>query len=451
MQIISSLGSVVSKRAISYLLSDSVKLSVYAPKSSIASLFSKAVEFENKSLFLSSIDSFNESVLMRDFKGNFFQEMKDSASSILIVDFYDEIFDLFALKQESTCITISNYLKLSNFSNLIDDQWVKVPLGSAEYWKRWELGCEKFSKDLPKDAMVILLEIYLPEHYENSNGHISKFSDKKLTVINKYNSILRKNYLSFKKMVECEVISKFSNKMVCQTPESEGTNFANINDSFCQELGMKISKKLGLDAQIKDTVEVKIETSLGNYSQLLNLDSIPTINELHSFGKKLIQRGDLEKAYKCEKLIRILHNSSVPLSVTIGKGSNFGYGGIGIVVHKDCELGKNVTIGSNVTLGGGKKIMNKDGQERTVPRIQDAVYIATGAKLLGGITIGHHSIIGANSVITKDVPPHSVVAGIPGKIINTINKQNFSTYSSYFYKKLPLKDSEKMIFENSYD
>jgi hypothetical protein len=73
MEQISSLGSVVSKRAISYLLSDSVKLSVYAPKPSIASLFSNAVEFGNKSLFNESIDSFNESVLMRDFKSNFWK------------------------------------------------------------------------------------------------------------------------------------------------------------------------------------------------------------------------------------------------------------------------------------------------------------------------------------------------------------------------------------------
>ena len=451
MQQISSLGSVVSKRAISYLHSDSIKLSVYAPKSSIASLFSNAVEFGNKSLFNKSIDSFNEGVLMRDFKSNFFQEMKDHDSSILIVDFYDEIFGLYALKQEETCVTNSNYLKLTNFENLIDDQWVKVPLGSSEYWKRWELGCEKFSKDIPKDTMVILLEIYLPEHYEHADGHITKFSDKRLELINKYNSILRRNYLYFQKMVECEVISEFSNRIVCQTPESEGMNFSNINESFYQELGLKISKKLGLDTQIKDTVETKIETSLGNYSQLLDMHSIPTINELHSFGKKLIQRGDLEKAYKCEKLIRILHNSSVPLSVTIGKDSNFGYGGIGIVIHNDCVLGGNVTIGSNVTLGGGKKVVDKDGKERSVPRVQDAVYIATGAKILGGITIGHHSIIGANSVITKDVPPHSVVAGIPGKIINTINQENFSTYSSYFYKNLTLKDSKEKIFANLYD
>jgi len=133
------------------------------------------------------------------------------------------------------------------------------------------------------------------------------------------------------------------------------------------------------------------------------------------------------------------------------KDSNFGYGGIGIVIHKDCVLGGNVTIGSNVTLGGGKKVVDEDGKERPVPRVQDAVYIATGAKILGGITIGNHSIIGANSVITKDVPPHSVVAGIPGKIINTINLENFSTYSSYFYKNLTLKDSKKKIFANLYD
>ena len=85
---------------------------------------------------------------------------------------------------------------------------------------------------------------------------------------------------------------------------------------------------------------------------------------------------------------------------------------------QDCEIGDHVNIGSNVTLGGGKKFVNAKGGNRSVPIIEERVYIATGAK------------IGANSVVINDIPPFSVVVGVPGKIINTINEENIGNYIS---------------------
>ena len=112
-------------------------------------------------------------------------------------------------------------------------------------------------------------------------------------------------------------------------------------------------------------------------------------------------------------IIFLLFNSHIPGSCLIGKGTRFAYGAIGIVLHADCKIGKNCIIGTNVTIGGrGRK---------GVPVIGDNVYIATGAKVLGPITIGDNVVIGANAVVINDVPANVVVAGIPAKIIKTKN------------------------------
>lgn len=72
-------------------------------------------------------------------------------------------------------------------------------------------------------------------------------------------------------------------------------------------------------------------------------------------------------------------------------------------------IGKNVTILHNVTLGR---------KNDSFPIIFDNVYIGPGACVLGGIKIGKNSVIGANAVVTKDVPENAVVVGNPSKIVS---------------------------------
>ena len=85
--------------------------------------------------------------------------------------------------------------------------------------------------------------------------------------------------------------------------------------------------------------------------------------------------------------------------------------GMGVVIGETCEIGDNVTIYQGVTLGGTGKEKGKRH-----PTVKDNALIATGAKVLGSITIGENAKIGAGSVVLRDVPPHSTVVGIPGKI-----------------------------------
>jgi len=84
----------------------------------------------------------------------------------------------------------------------------------------------------------------------------------------------------------------------------------------------------------------------------------------------------------------------------------------GVVIGETAEIGADVTIYQGVTLGG----TSLDKGKRH-PTVGDRVIIGAGAKILGPITIGHDSTIGANAVVVKPVPPGSVVVGVPGQVI----------------------------------
>ncbi len=86
--------------------------------------------------------------------------------------------------------------------------------------------------------------------------------------------------------------------------------------------------------------------------------------------------------------------------------------GMGVVIGETCEIGNDVTIFQGVTLGGTGKQRGKRH-----PTLHDNVLVATGAKVLGSITIGENSKVGAGSVVLKNVPPNSTVVGIPGTVV----------------------------------
>jgi serine O-acetyltransferase len=86
--------------------------------------------------------------------------------------------------------------------------------------------------------------------------------------------------------------------------------------------------------------------------------------------------------------------------------------GMGVVIGETTEIGDNVTLFQGVTLGGTGKQRGKRH-----PTIGSHVVVGTGAKVLGPIKIGDYVKIGANSVVLQDVPDHSTVVGIPGRIV----------------------------------
>ncbi len=88
--------------------------------------------------------------------------------------------------------------------------------------------------------------------------------------------------------------------------------------------------------------------------------------------------------------------------------------GMGIVIGETTEIGDDVTLYHGVTLGG-----TTWQQEKRHPTLEHGVIIGAGAKVLGAITVGEQSRVGANSVVLRDVPAHSTVIGIPGMVVGT--------------------------------
>lgn len=117
------------------------------------------------------------------------------------------------------------------------------------------------------------------------------------------------------------------------------------------------------------------------------------------------------------QLTRFFTGIEIHPGATIGRRFFIDHG-MGVVVGETCEIGDDVTIYQGVTLGGTG---HEKGKRH--PTIKSNALIATGAKVLGNITIGEYSKVGGGSVVLKDVPDHSTVVGIPGRIVRQNGKK----------------------------
>ena len=113
----------------------------------------------------------------------------------------------------------------------------------------------------------------------------------------------------------------------------------------------------------------------------------------------------------CSSLARLFTGVDIHPAAVLGQGVFIDHAS-GVVIGETAEVGDDVTIYQGVTLGG----TSLDRVKRH-PTVGNRVTIGAGAKVLGAITIGDDSRIGANAVVVKSVPPNSVVVGVPGQII----------------------------------
>ena len=106
--------------------------------------------------------------------------------------------------------------------------------------------------------------------------------------------------------------------------------------------------------------------------------------------------------------------------------------GMGVVIGETSDIGDNVTIYHLATLGGISPSINSDDQRNTKrhPTLMDNVVVGSGAQILGPVTIGKNAKIGANAVVTKDVPQNAIMVGIPAKNVgeSSVDDQTFKPY-----------------------
>ena len=111
----------------------------------------------------------------------------------------------------------------------------------------------------------------------------------------------------------------------------------------------------------------------------------------------------------------------LPIGTQVGGGIKFYHFG-DVVVNKNAIIGANASIYNGVTIGIN---LRPDGKAHP-PVIGDNVVLCTGAKVIGNVTIGSNSVIGANAVVVKDIPENSVAAGVPAKVLDTIGRHKYA-------------------------
>jgi serine O-acetyltransferase len=165
--------------------------------------------------------------------------------------------------------------------------------------------------------------------------------------------------------------------------------------------------------RIREDIEVVFEQ---DPAARTHLEVILTYSGLHAiWGHRIAHAFFKRKYYFLARVIsqisRFFTGIEIHPGAKIGRKLFIDHG-MGIVIGETCEIGDNVTIFQGVTLGGTGKEKGKRH-----PTIKDNALIATGAKVLGSITIGENSKIGAGSVVLKEVPPNSTVVGVPGRVV----------------------------------
>jgi serine O-acetyltransferase len=132
---------------------------------------------------------------------------------------------------------------------------------------------------------------------------------------------------------------------------------------------------------------------------------------LHRVAHKLWKANWKFAARLVSQFSRFMTGIEIHPGATIGKGFFIDHG-MGVVIGETAEIGDDVLLYHGVTLGG----VSLEKKKRH-PTLGNNVVVATGAKVLGAITIGENAKIGANAVVLKDVPPNSTVVGIPGRVV----------------------------------
>ena len=165
--------------------------------------------------------------------------------------------------------------------------------------------------------------------------------------------------------------------------------------------------------RMKEDIEVVFEQDPAATSKL---EVVLTYAGLHAIWSHRLAHGFYKRqwfflARLISQISRFFTGIEIHPGAVIGRRFFIDHGS-GVVIGETCEIGDDCTIYQGVTLGGTGKEKGKRH-----PTLKNNVLVATGAKVLGSITIGDNSKVGAGSVVLKDVPENSTVVGIPGTVV----------------------------------
>ncbi|MFD1021182.1 serine O-acetyltransferase [Thalassobacillus hwangdonensis] len=170
---------------------------------------------------------------------------------------------------------------------------------------------------------------------------------------------------------------------------------------------------MGLFKMFKDDVDVVFDQDPAARTYI---EVVLTYSGLHAIWAHRVAHACYKRKFffiarAISQISRFFTGIEIHPGATIGRRFFIDHG-MGVVIGETCEIGDNVTIFQGVTLGGTGKEKGKRH-----PTLKDNSLVATGAKVLGSITIGENSKVGAGSVVLNDVPDNSTVVGIPGRVV----------------------------------
>jgi serine O-acetyltransferase len=130
----------------------------------------------------------------------------------------------------------------------------------------------------------------------------------------------------------------------------------------------------------------------------------------YRLAHRLWRRGSFLPARLVSQFVRFLTGVEIHPGAVIGRRFFIDHG-MGVVIGETAVIGDDVMLYHGVTLGG---TTSKRGKRH--PTLGDSVVVGAGASVLGPVTIGEHSVVGANAVVLTSAPPNSLLAGVPAKV-----------------------------------
>ena len=179
----------------------------------------------------------------------------------------------------------------------------------------------------------------------------------------------------------------------------------------CESIPVK--QNLDIFSLMAEDVRAAVERDPAAVNAFVVLTSYPGIHAIwaHRVEHWFWKHGFKWLARAGSQITRFFTGIEIHPGASLGRRVFIDHG-MGIVIGETAIVGDDVTLYHGVTLGGTSL-----EKVKRHPTLQNCVVVGAGAKILGVITIGSHSRIGANAVVVKDVPSQSVVVGVPGQVI----------------------------------